>query len=150
MHVHLNATWCIVFSPQMFKLHLLHWQNNGRTGVSCWIRLWLFLCVSLGLPIDSQPKKIRKPPGLPSSVRACFCSPSTHAHTLTRTIASAALLQQFCDGCQRRPSALSNSLWVNWQSGNLGPNKHHHCEGSTLKWCSWSGCHVDEQIYRVF
>lgn len=87
-----------------------HWHNIGKMSLPnpcLYLCLFFtFACVSVCLFVDTQPKKIRKPPGLPSSVRAHFCSPSqptdsffffllsfslsqhTHAHTHSHTLHS--------------------------------------------------------------
>lgn len=131
-----------------------------------------FLCVFTCLHVDTQPKKIRKPPGLPSSVRASFCLPSqltaspfhfrspsqntdslTHFEKLLDT-AIPSLLEQFCDRQGWRPSALSDSLWADSPatraSINIIPMVVSRLNSSGFKWCSRSGCHVDKQIYSIF
>lgn len=56
------------------------------------------LCVCTCLLADTQPKKIRKPPGLPSSVRAYFCSPSqlTARVSLSLCLSLALFLAALC------------------------------------------------------
>lgn len=136
-HTPLVHTCCSVFSVFSFQFCSWNWstQRNGTwTDITvanmsllspylCFC-LSLFLCVSTCLYVDTQPKKIRKPPGLPSSVRAYFCSPSQLTAS-SLSLLSLSLLHSL-HTCHTHTDTLTrcypHSAWaVLWQTGGKDP-----------------------------
>lgn len=138
------------FSAQMVKSQHLNWQHNSRIGLSYWcFCYWLFLCApgsAYRHPAKEDPET-PWPAVLGKSLFLCTFSLQpvlfySHTHTYTHThIRSHTQNHEHCSCCSA-PAILwqtpvktfcSVKPWMNWHSGNLGPNKHHHCEDSTLK-----------------